>query len=173
MGNRSASTSGSPPTAGTSQAGDYAAVLAKAGSGHPEGLLLPDWGEAEWRMLLAWTDVVAVRAGDVVIERGEKDHGLLFIASGRLEVSAASGDGVTMNPLVPALPGSVVGEVAFFDRQPRSASAWAATDAVLLRLSAEAFGNLAEAQPALARDLLLALGRVLALRLRRASSRRL
>ena len=171
MDDRSSSASPSASSAGPGRASDYAAAFAKGGAEHPEALLLPGWGEGEWRTLLGFAGVVATRAGDVVIQRGDRDHGLLFVASGRLEVSAVSGDGVTMNPVVAALPGSVVGEVAFFDRQPRSASVWAATDAVLLRLPAEAFRRFGEAQPALARDLLLGLGRVLAMRLRRATSR--
>lgn len=155
-------------------AADYARVFATVAGGKaaPEALCVPGWDEAHWRRLLAYTEVVTIRARAVVIQRGDADHGLLFVAAGQLEVSAASGDGMTMSPLVEVNPGSVVGEMAFFDHQPRSASVWAVTDSVLLRLSGEGYARLGAAEPALARDLLFGLGRVLAARLRRATSRR-
>jgi CRP-like cAMP-binding protein len=62
--------------------------------------------------------------------------------------------------------GTVIGEVAFFDGQPRSADITAAGDVELLVLSYESFEQLAAADPPLAQLLLLDLGRFLAQRLR-------
>lgn len=64
-------------------------------------------------------------------------------------------------------PGSVVGELAFLDGRPRSAGIRALTDGAMLRLSREAFDQLAARDGELARAILLDLGRILALRLRR------
>jgi CRP-like cAMP-binding protein len=68
-------------------------------------------------------------------------------------------------------PGSVLGEIAFFDGKPRSASVRALTDTELLRLSADAFEVLSTRHPDVGRKILLDLGRVLALRLRHTEAR--
>jgi len=64
---------------------------------------------------------------------------------------------------------AVVGELAFFDGEPRSATLEALTDVEGARLDEDGFQRLSAAEPALARTMLLELGRVLAGRLRRAS----
>jgi CRP/FNR family transcriptional regulator, cyclic AMP receptor protein len=62
--------------------------------------------------------------------------------------------------------GSLIGEVAFFAGLPRGADGRALTDADLLRLRYEDFEVFSARHPDLARELLLELGRLLALRLR-------
>ena len=63
----------------------------------------------------------------------------------------------------------MVGELAFFDGGPRSATLEAVTDVEGARLDAVGFERLSAEEPELARTMLLELGRVLAGRLRRAS----
>jgi CRP-like cAMP-binding protein len=67
-------------------------------------------------------------------------------------------------------PGTVIGEVAFFDGRPRSAGVRAVTECELFRLSFEAFEVLAAREPALGRAVLLDLGRILAARLRQTNA---
>ena len=62
-----------------------------------------------------------------------------------------------------------MGELAFFDGSPRSATLDAVTDVQVVRIDADAFQRLSEAEPALAQQMLLDLARILALRLRMAS----
>jgi len=64
---------------------------------------------------------------------------------------------------------SVLGELAFFDAQPRSATLDAVTDVEVVRLDTAAFDRLLEHEPALAHAMLRDLARILALRLRMAS----
>ena len=64
---------------------------------------------------------------------------------------------------------SVVGELAFFDGRPRSATLDAVTDVEVVRLDQEGFARLADAAPELAHAMLRDLARILALRLRMAS----
>jgi CRP/FNR family transcriptional regulator, cyclic AMP receptor protein len=64
---------------------------------------------------------------------------------------------------------AVVGELAFFDGAPRSATLEALTDVEGARLDTAAFERLTAAEPRLATAMVLDLGRVLAGRLRRAS----
>lgn len=134
-------------------------------------LLLPEWGESEWRNLLDRTAPQKFRASEVVIHRGAVDRSLLFVAAGILEVGVLYVDGLSMSPLARITAGTVIGEQSFFDSQPRSANVWAVTDGELLRLAFEEFQKFAREEPALVRDFLFALGRVLSLRLRNTTMR--
>ena len=83
---------------------------------------------------------------------------------------AHSGDGMSMGRIARVGPGGVVGEQAFFDGAPRTAGAWAVGACAVAALTPEAFAALAAAEPAQGTDLLFALGRVLAQRLRRTTA---
>ncbi|MBI3067685.1 MAG: cyclic nucleotide-binding domain-containing protein [Betaproteobacteria bacterium] len=134
-------------------------------------LLLPEWGESEWRKLLDRTTPQKFRTGEVAIHRGAVDRSLLFVAAGILEVGVLYVDGLSMSPLARITAGTVIGEQSFFDCQPRSANVWAVTDGELLRLAFEEFQKFSREEPALVRDFLFALGRVLSLRLRNTTMR--
>src|SRR4029079_2831935 len=75
--------------------------------------------------------------------------------------------GQSMGTLANVHPGSVVGELSFFDGRPRSAKVCSVADSELYRLDYDAFVRYADAHPRQACDLLMAIGRVVALRLRR------
>ena len=141
----------------------------KGGTG--DHLLLTEWGEPEWRKLLAATTARPYQASEVVIQRGVADRALYFVAAGALEVGVTYVDGVSISPLAKINAGSVIGEQSFFDGQPRSANVWAVTDGELLCLTQERYYRLANDEPRLVRDLLFALGRILSLRLRNTSVR--
>ena len=134
-------------------------------------LLLAQWGEPEWKKLLASTTLRPYKASEVVIQRGVADRSLYFVAAGALEVGVTYVDGVSISPLAKIGAGSVIGEQSFFDGEPRSANVWAVTEGELLCLTRERFEQLAHAEPGLTRDLLFALGRILSLRLRNTSMR--
>jgi CRP/FNR family transcriptional regulator, cyclic AMP receptor protein len=149
---------------------DYVAVF-KAGPSTAanldrDTLALPQWSDEDWRKLLAHTVPQRFRASEMVIQRGAADRALYFVAAGSVEVGVYRSDGAAIAPVARLGIGSVIGEQPFFDGQPGSTNAWAVSDGELLRLAPEAFGEFARAEPALARDFLLALGRVLSLRLR-------
>ena len=152
----------------------YIAVFRRSavdGGSSGDHLLLPEWGDAAWRKLLSAITPRPFKASEVVIQRGEIDRSLYFVADGALEVGVTYLDGVSINPLAKIGAGSVIGEQSFFDGQPRSANVWAVADGELLRLTQEKFHELAAAEPTLVRDLLFALGRILSLRLRNTSIR--
>lgn len=144
---------------------------ARDGGNTGDFLLLPEWGVAEWRKLLALTSPRPFKASEVVIQRGVADRSLYFVAAGSLEVGITYVDGVSISPLAKINAGTVIGEQSFFDGQPRSANVWAVSDGELLCLTEEKFHQLADAEPKLTRDLLFALGRVLSLRLRNTTMR--
>lgn len=126
--------------------------------------------DEDWETLLKYTETLYLHIGDVVINQGETDRGLYFVVNGQLEVLSQTRDSQHWQRLATLEASSVFGEQAFFDGKPRSAAVRAISDGTLLRLSPEAFEVLAAQQPALARDILFDLGRILSLRLRQSST---
>lgn len=152
---------------------DWASVFVRTESDRatPDALALPHWGDAQWGKLLQHTTVRPFRAGEFVIQRGAADRTLYLVAAGSLEVGVTQVDGVTMTSLARISAGSILGEQSFFDGQPRSANVWAVADGTLLLLPFAAFTQFGEDDPALARDFLFAMARVLSIRLRNTSFR--
>ncbi len=134
-------------------------------------LMLPGWGVTEWRALLSATTPRPFKASEVVIERGDIDRSIYFVAAGALDVGITYIDGISISALAKIGAGTVIGEQSFFDGEPRSANVWAVTDGELLCLTEDRFHQFSNAEPALTRDLLFALARVLSLRLRNTSMR--
>ena len=71
----------------------------------------------------------------------------------------------------PSAPGSVLGEISFFDAAGRSALVKARTDGEVAELSHADFEALAREAPGLSRQILFDLGRTLARRLRATTQR--
>lgn len=156
---------------------DKADAFAKArGAGSSsDTLVISRWGKGEWATLFSYTTVVKLPAGSTLIRQQEPDRTLYFVVSGKLEAAVAYSE-MAFAPLRVIYPGSVVGEVAFFDAEPRSARVWAVEDSELLRLETAAYDRFAAAHLQLANELLFGLGRLVAMRLRqltvRATARR-
>ncbi|MEA2169871.1 MAG: family transcriptional regulator, cyclic receptor protein [Solirubrobacteraceae bacterium] len=128
---------------------DYdGSLAAQAAASRPQ--LLADAPEADWNVLLGSCETLRFRAGEAVLTAGTTDRALYIVADGRLD------------PPAPA----VLGEAEFFSGLPVAHGYRAATDCELLRLSFDAFTALAAHDPRLGRDLLVDLGRRLALQLR-------
>ena len=128
-------------------------------------LFLPEATAAVWAMVFAHARPVRVGAGLAVLQAGEEDRGLYLITEGTLGVRLPRGERAFKEIEAPA----VVGELAFFDGLPRSATLEATTDVEDVRLDPAGLDRLAEEEPELARAVLLDLARILALRLRMAS----
>ena len=148
---------------------DHIAVFRSAASAllpASDRLLLPEWSDADWNRLLGRTRPRPFRASEVVIQRGAVDRDLFFVVAGTLEVGVTHVDGVSISPLARINAGSVVGEQSFFDGEVRSVNVWGVTDGELLTIEFDEFARFGREEPALARDVLLALARVLSARLR-------
>lgn len=88
-------------------------------------------------------DEVAFAAGEVLMEEGAVEDWLFVIVEGEVEVTR-SDRRVTLGA------GSVVGELAVLDPQPRSATVTAASPVLAFRLRREAFREAVESRPEVA-----------------------
>jgi len=102
---------------------------------------------------------VRFRAGEDVVRAGDVDRSLYVVLDGRLAPSVGGSAAIEA--------GSVFGELAFLDGLPRSATVRATADGEALRLSFDAFETLAARHPELGRAILLPVGWIAALRVRR------
>ena len=145
--------------------GPFRIVADEASEESGELLFMPDASAADWAKVFSQAEPLDVSAGLAVLQAGERDRALYLITDGTLGVRLPRAETAFKEIDAPA----VVGELAFFDGEPRSATMEAVTDVEGARLDADGFARLSAAEPELARTMLLELGRVLAGRLRRAS----
>lgn len=104
-----------------------------------------------------------VSASQVLMAQGTTDRTVYFIETGTLSVHYEDEKQRVRMAMVG--PGTVVGEGAFFAHQPRSATVQAASACKVWALSAQRFTELAHRHPAIALELVLAMGGVMAKRL--------
>lgn len=135
-----------------------------------DSLLLPRWHVDDWSALLAHARPHLLAAGEVLMRAGQSQQSLYLLASGGLEVRA--GTKGTLGAITRERPGAVIGEISFFDGGPRSATVWATEATRLLELDAAAVQAFFAAHPLRGQELLMALARVLARRVRRSEGRR-
>lgn len=108
--------------------------------------------------------------GEVVIKEGSLDRDLFLIARGTVSVRVRLPGQDRERRLASFSAGTVFGEVALLDHQPRSATVTADEEAICYVLSDEAFGALVRDHHAIAIKLLTNLGRELSRRVRRANA---
>ncbi|MGB5201213.1 MAG: cyclic nucleotide-binding domain-containing protein [Sedimenticolaceae bacterium] len=140
--------------------------VVKARAGHEDCLNLPEWDDDCWKHLLAGSKVMVLENGGILLERDDPSSDLYFLVEGSLQVSIPHADGMTLNGPVTRYPGSIIGEIAFLDGGTRTASVWSRGRSILLHLPASEFQSFMAAEPKLACDVLCAIGRIVAERLR-------
>jgi CRP/FNR family transcriptional regulator, cyclic AMP receptor protein len=128
-------------------------------------LFMPGATASDWATVFGHAEVRRVPAGLALVQAGEQDRALYLLTEGTLGVRLPRDEGAFKTIDAP----SVLGELAFFDGRPRSATLTAVTDVEVVRLDAEALARLSADAPELAQAMLLDLARILALRLRMAS----
>jgi CRP-like cAMP-binding protein len=128
-------------------------------------LFMPDATASDWATVFQHAEVRRIGAGLALVQAGEDDRALYLLTEGTVGVRLPRDEGAFKTIDAP----SVLGELAFFDGRPRSATLDAVTDVEVVRLDAAAFSRLSADAPQLAHAMLLDLARILALRLRMAS----
>jgi CRP/FNR family transcriptional regulator, cyclic AMP receptor protein len=146
-------------------AGPFQIVAEEAHEEAEELLFLPDATASDWATIFSYAEVLDVSAGLALVQAGEADRALYLLIDGTLGVRMPREETAFKSIDAP----SVVGELAFFDGAPRSATLDAVTDVQVARFDLDCFRRLSEAEPALAEAMLMDLARILALRLRMAS----
>ena len=128
-------------------------------------LFMPEATASDWATVFSHAEVRRVGAGLALLQAGEQDRALYLLTEGTVGVRLPRDEGAFKSIDAP----SVLGELAFFDGRPRSATLDAVTDVEVVRLDVAAFDRLAEHAPDLAMAMIVDLARILALRLRLAS----
>jgi CRP-like cAMP-binding protein len=140
----------------------------RAGAASPEHaeavVFLGAITEAEWTQVVERCERRLFAAGEVVVDVGDVDRSLLILVAGSIGVFL---DSRADEPFEVIGSPSVVGELAFLDGLPRSATLRGIEAGEVLRLRFEDFEALAAEVPHIGQAILLDLGRILAMRLRR------
>ena len=134
-------------------------------AGQGSEVILHGLDQTEWDTFAGFAERLQFAAGAPIVRAGEVGRAIYIVQSGQIRGEIMVGGKARPTSVLSA--GAVFGELAFFDAAPRSATLWAVGDVQLLVLSFAAFEKLAAWHPRIARELLLDLGRVLAMRLRR------
>lgn len=117
----------------------------------------------QWDVFGSYVQPFASMQGQLVIEQGAKDRSVYFVESGQLSVHYQDEKGRVRLAMVG--PGSVVGEGAFFSHLPRSATVQAASHSKLWCMNPMRFTELCNRHSAVALEVSMGLGGVLAKRL--------
>jgi CRP-like cAMP-binding protein len=128
--------------------------------------LLAGRPRSDWAKVLAHTETRRFSRDETIIAAGETDRALYLLTEGTLGVRLQADTEKTFKAIDAP---SVVGEVAFLDGGPRSATLFAISDGELLRLRMESFETLSAREPELGRAILFDLARIVTQRLRLAS----
>lgn len=126
--------------------------------------LLADLSEDDWARVLKLVETRQFREGEDLIRAGDRDDSFYILTAGEVDVVVGPDGGESV--LATIAEGSVFGEIAFFDRAPRSATIRARTQGSAVRVTRENFDTLSSWEPNIARQMLFDLGRILAMRLR-------
>ncbi len=119
--------------------------------------------------LEACLETRSYKAGEKISMRGDTSDELFLIRRGTVRVVLPV-TGKLAYHLATFGRGDFIGEMAFLDREPRSADALAFTDTELFVLSRQRFDKLASEHKKLAIQILEGIARTLAMRLRRANT---
>ena len=109
--------------------------------------------------------VIQYKPKDIIFEEGDQSKNLYFIKSGVIRIFKRKAEGNI--ELETVRNGQVLGEMAFFDGQPRSASAEALTTCEVIEMSREALDEALSKFP----DWLVSLTKTVSGRLRNANNR--
>ena len=125
---------------------------------------LAEMTDAQLERFVDFMEPLNVRQWTQIVKQGETDDGMFLVLEGELRVRLMITGKETILATLGA--GECFGEIALFDRGPRSADVLTNKDSVLLRITSEAFDKLRREAPELATPMLFAISRTLAGRIR-------
>ena len=119
----------------------------------------------QWRMVAPYLSRHDIRAGDLLIQQGDRERTMYIVEHGSLQVFVTGGPPTT-HKIAILRPGSVVGEPGLFSDGPRMANVEAMTPCVVWALRGPRLDELSQRLPALALEVMRAAGAVMAARMR-------
>jgi CRP/FNR family cyclic AMP-dependent transcriptional regulator len=122
--------------------------------------------ESDWAKILDHVETRRFSNGELLMSAGDSDRSLYLLTEGTVGVRLPGAAARTFKAIDAP---SVLGEVAFLDGGPRSATLYGISDGELLRLRLEDFEVLSAREPELGRAILFDLARIVTARLRLAS----
>lgn len=153
-----------PRGTGAAQAAPAAALTTVTPGALRRVKILGSFGEQQLERFAAFMEAEKVRQWSVVVKQGDMSDAMYLILDGELRVRISVGGAEKI--LATLTVGEFFGDIALFDRGPRSADVVANVDSLLLRVSAKAFDRLCKEAPELATPFLLAVGKTLTARIR-------
>ena len=126
--------------------------------------ILGSFGEQQLERFATFMEAEKVRQWSLVVKQGDMSDAMYLILDGELRVRISVGGAEKI--LATLTVGEFFGDIALFDRGPRSADVVANVDSLLLKISAAAFDRLCKEAPELATPFLLAVGKTLTSRIR-------
>jgi len=119
----------------------------------------------QWRIVGNYLSRHEVRAGELLLKQGDRDHAMYLVESGTLQVFV-SDPRPAASRLSLLRAGSVVGEAGMFSDQPRMANVEAMSACVVWAMRGPRMEELAARNPALALELVRAAAAVMGVRMR-------
>jgi CRP-like cAMP-binding protein len=121
------------------------------------------------KILASYVTAYQLNKGQVLFAEGVKGACLVCVINGAIVIQKENDEGKQMD-LTRFSGGNVFGEQSFFDNEPRSASAVAEVDSIIYLLAESNFIQMQKNEPYVTIKLLLRLGRILSLRLRKTTT---
>ena len=126
--------------------------------------ILADMSDEDLARFLTFMEVHTARQWSPIVQQGDHGDAMFLLLEGEARVRLLI-DGKE-STLVTLGAGDFFGEVSLFDQGPRSADVIANSDAVLLKISHDAFTKMSEMAPELAAPILMGIGKTLTARIR-------
>lgn len=130
-----------------------------------ESPLLSDMEESEVRTMFDCMEHLCYEAGSQIVKQGSDDKGLWLVGDGCCEVVRSNLAGTKEQVLAMLGPGTVFGEMSFFQKEVHSVSIRSVTPVSVHKLTPEAFADLRASDCQIAGKILTNLVRVQADRL--------
>jgi hypothetical protein len=126
--------------------------------------ILANMSDEQLERFAQFVEVERVPQWSVIVKQGDPGDAMYFILEGELRVRINVAGQETI--LTTLGVGELFGDISLFDHGPRSADVVANVDSLVVKVSARAFDELAQAAPDLATPFLRAIGRTLTARIR-------
>ena len=129
-------------------------------------VLFDNFSESDLKKLLSISKQCKFKTGDYLFKEREESNSMYIVFTGNLEIFSSSGFSQKVTFKDFHSNGTVLGEVAFFDGKPRTASVRAIDNINAMQITRDEFSKIEEEDPNLAIKFLKEISKITAERLR-------